>query len=141
NRMVFPPTGVAYRENSESHALWRWIGIHAPDLVIVTGEDLGLTAALSQSAVAGVGRIPARRVDSRPGVLDSLPKEIAASEAHREMDRRLGRSPQQLAEELAKVYGHDFDQLTYLPGMALIGQLRLGNVAEVQQLAARYLDG
>src|SRR5690349_4205185 len=30
-RLQFPPTGTAYRENSESHALWRWIGIHAPD--------------------------------------------------------------------------------------------------------------
>ena len=25
-RLQFPPAGVAYRENSESHALWRWIG-------------------------------------------------------------------------------------------------------------------
>lgn len=38
-------------------------------------------------------------------------------------------------------YGHDFDQLTYLPGMALIGQLRLGKTEEVVKLAERYLDG
>src|SRR5262249_4759881 len=36
-RLDFPPTGVAYRENVVSHVLWRWIGIHAPDLVIVAG--------------------------------------------------------------------------------------------------------
>ena len=139
--LAFPPTGVAYRENAESNALWRWIGIQAPDLVIVAGEDSGLTAALSQNAVAGVDKIQARRVESKAGMLDSLPKDIGTSDAHREITRRLSRSPQQLADELAMVYGHDFDQLTYLPGMALIGQMRLGHVAEVQQLAARCLDG
>src|ERR1043166_3660701 len=31
-RLQFPPAGVAYRENSDSHSLWRWIGITAPAL-------------------------------------------------------------------------------------------------------------
>ena len=31
-KLTFPPTGVAYRENTESHYLWRWIGMQAPDL-------------------------------------------------------------------------------------------------------------
>ncbi|HLQ78005.1 MAG TPA: glycoside hydrolase family 88 protein, partial [Terriglobia bacterium] len=141
NRMAFPPTGVAYRENPESHALWRWMGIHAPDLVIIAGEDSGLTAALSGNSVAAVGHIPAIHVEAKPGLLDSIPAAINASEAHLEIQRRLARTPRQLADELAKVYGHDFDQLTYLPGMALIGQMKLGNVAEVDQLSARYLDG
>src|SRR5262245_61437336 len=35
SRLQFPPAGVAYKENAESHALWRWIGIHAPDMVVV----------------------------------------------------------------------------------------------------------
>ncbi|HET9130176.1 MAG TPA: hypothetical protein VFO86_04470, partial [Terriglobia bacterium] len=34
----FPPTGTAYREDAESHALWRWIGIHAPDFVVVAAN-------------------------------------------------------------------------------------------------------
>jgi hypothetical protein len=25
-RLVFPPVGTAYKENGESHYLWRWIG-------------------------------------------------------------------------------------------------------------------
>src|SRR5690349_17112122 len=25
--LVFPPTGAAYKENPESHYLWRWIGV------------------------------------------------------------------------------------------------------------------
>jgi rhamnogalacturonyl hydrolase YesR len=142
NRLQFPPTGVAYRENAESHALWRWIGIHAPDLVVVLGsEDFGLTEALSKNVVAGTGRIPARRVDTRERILQTLPKEIPASEAHREIDRRLRRTGRQLAAELAEVYGHDFNQLTYIPGMALIGQLRLGRTEDVARLAAPYLDG
>ena len=36
--LVFPPTGVAYRENAESHVLWRWIALQAPDLVLIVGR-------------------------------------------------------------------------------------------------------
>ena len=34
--MSFPPAGIAYgdRNTMESHYLWRWIGMHAPDLVV-----------------------------------------------------------------------------------------------------------
>src|SRR5262245_56147185 len=35
--LKFPPSGVAYRENPEAQALWRWTGLHAPDLVLVVG--------------------------------------------------------------------------------------------------------
>src|SRR5262245_44601857 len=35
--LQFPPSGAAYREQVESHVLWRWIGTHAPDLVLVAG--------------------------------------------------------------------------------------------------------
>jgi len=139
--MAFPPTGVAYRENAESHALWRWTAIQAPDLVLVVGEDSGLAEALSQNAIAGVGRIPSRRVAAAAGILKSLPKQIALSDAHREIDQRRARNPRQLAAELAKVYGHNFDQVTYIPGMALIAQMRLGNLDEVSKLAAPYLSG
>jgi unsaturated rhamnogalacturonyl hydrolase len=146
NQLQFPPAGVAYRENSESHALWRWIGIHAPDLVIVAAnEDFGLTDALSKNVVAGTGRIPARRAntikDINELILKSLPRDIPPSEAHREIDRRLHRTGRELAAELSQVYGHDFDQLSYIPGLALIGQMRLGRIAEVERLAAPYIDG
>jgi len=139
--LQFPPEGAAYRENAESHVLWRWIGSHAPDLVVVAGEDFGLAQALSQKVVAGFGRIPATRIEVTSALLAGISPTIAVSQAHAELDRRDGRSARQLADDLAQVYGHDFDQLTYLPGMALIGQLRLGNTAEVVRLAARYLDG
>ena len=74
-------------------------------------------------------------------MLSAVSSALLVSQAHAEFERRQARSPRQLADELAQVYGRDFDQLTYLPGMALIGQLRLGNTADVVKLAARYLDG
>ena len=61
--LQFPPTGTAYRDNTESHVLWRWIGIHAPDLVVVAGSgDAPLAAALAQNAVAFVGKILSGRI-------------------------------------------------------------------------------
>jgi rhamnogalacturonyl hydrolase YesR len=140
--LQFPPTGVAYKENAESHVLWRWIGIQAPDLVIVAGDaDAGLSQALSQNAVAFVGRIPAQRQAARRGMLASLPAPIPSSEARREIERRKGRSPRGLAEELSKVYGQDFSQPTYILAMAVIGQLRLGNADLVAKLLEPYLNG
>src|SRR6185369_1694499 len=47
SRLEFPPKGVAYRENPESHALWRWTALHAADLVIAVGaEDFGFSREL-----------------------------------------------------------------------------------------------
>jgi len=142
NKLVFPPAGVAYRDNPESHALWRWIAMEAPDLVLIAGnEDFGMAEALSENAVAGVGRVPARREAVKLGILRAVPKAIPQSPAHREIERRLGRPARQVAAELAQYYGHDFAEPVYIPAVALIGQVRLGNVAEVQRLVAPYLDG
>ncbi len=141
-QLQFPPTGVAYRENPESNALWRWIGIHGPDLVLVAGEDSsGLAAALAEQSVAEVGRIPARDMPTTPGPLTALAANIPSSEAHLELDRRRGRTPRQLAEELAQFYGRDFDQPWYINAVGLIGQIRLGHLDEVKRLAEPYVDG
>jgi len=139
--LAFPPTGVAYRDNPESHALWRWIAIQAPDLVLIVGnQDFGLADALSKNAVAGVGRVPARLVQARPGILKSV-IEFSPSEARQEIARRFNRTPLQLAEELAQYYGHDFDQPAYIQAVALIGQLRLGHPAQVERLVTPFVDG
>jgi unsaturated rhamnogalacturonyl hydrolase len=141
-RLQFPATGVAYRENPEANALWRWIGLHAPDLVIVSGdEDFGLAQALSNNAVAETGRIPARRAPAKSALLPTDVKDVAASEAHLEMDRRRVRTPRELADELARYYGHDFDQPLYIQALALIAQSRLGHLDEVKRLAEPYVDG
>ena len=139
--LQFPPSGTAYKENAESQVLWRWIGIHAPDLVVIAGSGDGLATALSQNAVGFVGRIAARSVPVQAGILQSLSTPIPTSDAHRELDRRRTRTPRAMAEELAKVYGHDFNQPTYIQAIALIGQLRLGNTADVVRVAEPFLNG
>jgi unsaturated rhamnogalacturonyl hydrolase len=140
-RLQFPPTGTAYREQGESHALWRWLGTQAPDLVLIAGEDdAGLAAALIKEKVADMGRIPARRWNCAPDWLNAV-AITAPSEAHAERDRRLARTPHQYAVELAQFYGHDFDQPWYINALALIARVRLGDVDDVRRLAEPYVDG
>jgi rhamnogalacturonyl hydrolase YesR len=141
-RLSFPPPGQAYRDNPESHYLWRWIGMQAPDLVLVAEHaDSGLADALSRNAVAGVGRTPARRVEPGAALLSALPQRIPKSEAHLELERRLARSPRQIAEQLAEYYGREFNEPVYIPAMALVARLRLGSLEDVERLAAPFVDG
>ena len=60
--LEFPPTGVAYREHSESHALWRWIGTHGPDLVLIAGTNAarGAPSSSAQALALGTQRARAR---------------------------------------------------------------------------------
>jgi unsaturated rhamnogalacturonyl hydrolase len=139
--LEFPPKGVAYRERPESHTLWRWLGAHAPDLVLIAGEnDAGLIAALGAQKVADMGSIPARQWR---GVAESIAQlaPIANSAAHLELDTRLARSPRQLATELAKHYGRDFDQPWYIGAIALIARIRLGEIDDVKRLVEPYVNG
>jgi unsaturated rhamnogalacturonyl hydrolase len=155
--LQFPPTGTAYRDHSESHALWRWVGTHGPDLVLIAEagatprdgaeggsaarEDFGLAAALGREAVAGIGRIPSRPWTG-PGELESLrAADLPPSEAHRELDRRRARSPRRLAEELAQYYGHDFDPPWYIGAIALIARIELGDLDDVRRIVEPYVDG
>jgi unsaturated rhamnogalacturonyl hydrolase len=72
------------------------------------------------------------------GLLTAL---VAITSLHTEWERRIARPPQEVAGELALIYGHEFDSAVYIPGIALIAQLKLGHQAEVERLAAPYLDG
>jgi unsaturated rhamnogalacturonyl hydrolase len=136
----FPPIGVAYRENVESHVLWRWLGAQAPDLVLVAGNDAGLISALPANEVALMGSIQARawsgRVEDIP-----LARNIAKSAARQELERRRARTPRQLATELAQHYGRDFDQPWYIGAVALMARLRLDDVEDVLRLAQPWVDG
>ncbi len=139
--LQFPPSGVAYREHVESHVLWRWIATHGPDLVLVAGPDQGIVDALSQNVVLDIGQIPARHVDASRPLLQSVADGLTPSSAHQEIERRLARSPRALAEELARVYGQQFTQPTYIAAMAIISRLRLGAREDVARVLAPYLEG
>ncbi len=140
--LKFPPEGTAYRDHPESYALWRWIGVHAPDLVLIAGRDeAGLAAALSSQAVAEVGRIPSRDGFTLGDLAELRTEALPPSPAHLEINRRLARSPLELANNLAAYYGLDFNQPIYIDAIGLIAQLRLGHVKEVERLVEPYVDG
>ena len=143
--LQFPPTGRAYSDNPVSFSLWRWLGTHGPDLVLIESEsDFELADALSNSVVAGVGYVPALHLYDEPEELGKIMDELnnlPISPAHEILDQRLMRSPRQFAEQLASHYGHDFSWPVYIPGMALIGRMRLGYLADVSEVIAPYLDG
>ncbi|NQV27395.1 MAG: glycoside hydrolase family 88 protein [Rhodopirellula sp.] len=158
----FPPTGSAYndQQNSERHYLWRWIGMLAPDLVIVVGENdfhaieipksfknqLGISANWSireakagsladaltggkPSEVAGVPAVEfltSGRVPILPGFVQ--PGNSVRSAARLELQRRRNRSPIEVAQELAQVYGHNLNSVAYIPALALIGRVRLSEL-------------
>jgi unsaturated rhamnogalacturonyl hydrolase len=140
--LQFPPSGVAYREHPESHLLWRWIAAHGPDLVLVAGDDaFGLGAALAAQAPLDVGRVPSRSFTQGMRLADLEATDVPPSPARLELTRRLARSPRQLADELARVYGRNFDQPTYIPAVAMVARLKLGHVDEIRALVAPYVDG
>lgn len=158
----FPPTGSAYndKQNSERHYLWRWIGMLAPDLVVVVGENdrhvielpksfntqLGISAnwslreakagsladALTTGKPSEVASVPAvefltsGRVPIIPGFVQS--GISVRSVARQELQRRRKRGPVEVATELAKVYGHHLKSVAYIPTLALVGRVWLGEL-------------
>ncbi len=164
----FPPEGAAYGgRNPEARYLWRFIGMHAPDLVVEirdSREAGGLTQALAAgNAPAGVGAVPALEFmladaqENAPRLLlgairAALAAELSAgrrpSSARAEMRRRLRRSPVEVAEQLETAYGHGLDPVAYIPALALIGRMRLDDLggsssrlADVEKIVAPYLSG
>ncbi len=140
--LQFPPTGPAYREHAESHALWRWLALSAPDLVLVVGADpASLVAALQGSTVAGVAPLAVRALAADQPVPEDLAVGVAPSAARQEILARRDRSPAELASLLAPIYSLSFDTALYIDGMGLIAHLGLGNVDHVAALAEPYLTG
>jgi unsaturated rhamnogalacturonyl hydrolase len=65
-----------------------------------------------------------------------------------EQEEWLARSPRQVAEQLAKVYGHKLDQVAYIPALPLVAKLRLSELTgeashhdEVAKIVAPFLSG
>lgn len=139
--LQFPPTGIAYRENATAQTVWRWLGSQAPDLVLIAGErDFGLTAALGANQVADMGSIAAKAWSGAPDWVARL-GSIDRSAARTELERRRQRSPRELAEQLARVYGQDFDQPWYIGAIALVARIQLGQLDAVRKLVEPYADG
>lgn len=122
----YPPAGAAYTgEQAAHHYVWRFIQMHAPDLMV---GPPGLVQALAGSGI--------------PAIEAGAPiKAVGPSSARREMQRRLRRTPREVAAILATYYGHKLPDVVYIPAVALIGRIRLGHTADVERIVAPYLDG
>lgn len=161
----FPPDGPAYLGDVvEAQYLWRFIGMLAPDLVVdlrFDGRPSALADALQRGlSPADVGRVPATtlRLAADGKTLDELRHEateilVARAEsqppsgARRELQDRVSRSAVEVAGQLALAYGHALDTATYIPALALIGRLRLGDIAgesplaDVERITRPFLEG
>jgi unsaturated rhamnogalacturonyl hydrolase len=134
--LTFPPAGHAYRENGESHRIWRRILETAPDLLVVYGPKAeGLASALSGSG------IPTRLVSSRAEVPPLKSTGIPQSQAHREMLQRLARSPRDYSSQLSNQYGQNIENVVYIEAFALWGRLRQGQREQVATLLEPFLSG
>ncbi len=150
---TFPPPGEAYLkpETDAAHYLWRWIGLQAPDLVLIVAaagdaSAASLAKALGETAPGGMGTIPATVIATGSPV--SLPATIAPSPARQEWRRRVARTPVAVANELAQVYGQKMDPVVYIPALAVVGRVRLGELtgdatalADAQRIGAPFRDG
>jgi rhamnogalacturonyl hydrolase YesR len=183
----YPPRGDAYNSATDPEAayLWRWIGMHAPDLVVEVrkGREYGfalsddealrelarfltpgrtlppsdeLVPQLARSAPAGTATVPAVRVElsGKTAFLDALlsalrqAKFTGPSPARREIQRRLARTPLEIARQLSEHYGHELDDAVYIPAMAVIGRLRLADLTgdatvlqDVERIVEPYVAG
>ena len=117
-----------------------------------------LSAQLIRGAPSGVG--PASALSYRVseagqlGFLKDLLRILqqndpqVPSPARREIQRRLDRTPLEIAAQLANHYGHKLDQVAYIPALALLGRIRLGDLtndpkhlADVEQIVRPYVEG
>ncbi len=190
----YRPHGTAYNSATDPEAayLWRWIGMHAPDVVIEVGSGAQsgweflppewpdpqlqlqglaaklrpqaghttradrLSAQLIRGSPSGTGPVSAlsfrvsearhvRFLEDLLQILRQTEPEIP-SPARREIQRRLDRTPLEIAAQLANHYGHKLDPVAYIPALALVGRVRLGDLsndpshfADVEQIVGPYV--
>lgn len=143
---TFPPEGPAYAgENAAAHAIWRWIGLTAPDAVFVprTPAGLALAEALRSHPPAEVGMVSVfvterdgegkTRTSLLPPVQNELPE---ASDA---MTARLARSPGEVFDQLSKHYGQTYSG-SYIQALALIAKMRRDPDFDPAPLASPFLS-
>ncbi len=173
----YPPQGEAYGgvQRPETAHLWRWIGMHAPDLLLelrqsenarwliprstrlqwkqlaetlkparrLPPRSTGLLSRIGEIAPGGTGTVPSLGLEvplkesqqQFARLLEALLQSgfQGPSPARQELKRRLNRSPLEIAAQLAERYGHELSQVAYIPAVALIGRLRLGQLTQNNQ--------
>ncbi|MEK6239460.1 MAG: glycoside hydrolase family 88 protein [Planctomycetales bacterium] len=171
-RQAFPPNDSKYSSPTDPEAAYlrRWLGMHAPDLVVVVtpgeatawrgaekpqteslrnlhralrakpiaSDEAALVAALASHSPCNVGTIPALQVAVSVEQAGAALQELLAamdktdfrgpSPARAELRKRLNRGPERVAKTLAKRYGHDLKQVSYIPALALIARVDLGEL-------------
>lgn len=142
---TFPPEGDAFRpENEAAHAIWRWIGLSAPDAVFVpdSPEGRSLATALQSTPPAGIGMVKVFLSTDRNGgktetsALSRLDEETPL--AKDEMIRRLARTPREVIDQLSVHYGNQFGG-SYLDAVAIIARMRAGVAKDPAALARARL--
>ena len=140
--LQFPPTGAAYRENAESHVLWRWLGAQAPDLVLVAGNDAGTAGRAGRRRCGTDGRHPGRA----PG--PAVSRICPTQETPRGLARAAGTAASPVAQSAATGLAAGAAlrpaasiSRRYIEAVALRARIRLGELADVQRLAAPWVDG
>lgn len=141
----FPPTGPAFApENSSAHAIWRWIGLAAPDAVFVpdTPEGRALGEALQQNPPAGVGMLEVFLNREGPeGTIEAvvLPRaETHLPTAKQEMIARVSRTPREVLNQIATHYGDRFSG-SYIEALAVIARMEAGLNHRATELARDHL--
>lgn len=186
----YPPQADAYHSPTDPEAayLWRWIGMHAPDIVVqvdagkalawhvpeatnrllslrqplaavdsLPDPDDALISQLPRVAACETGTIPALRVTvSAAAPQQFLVTLFAAAEkaglrpspARLEIRRRVALGALDVARALSLSYGHELEQVQYIPAMALVARLGLGALtgdpehrADVERIVAPYVRG
>ena len=116
-----------------------------------------LVSQLGLQAPSATGTVPAIQAEVKAGDGEFIETLLAAltkakfsgpSPARKELQRRLHRSPLEVAEQLAVHYGHQLDNVVYIPAVALIGRVRLWeltknpkHLSEVETIVAPYFAG
>ncbi len=161
----YPPPADGYLSPTvpEAQYLWRWLGTQAPDAVIDVRQKVdGPTAdddfarQLAKHSAAGVFRFRVQSLAvaaagkltsaNAKSLLESAASE--QSEARRERLRRRNRSPIEVAEQLAKRYGHSLKSVQYIPAVAVIGRIRLSELTndpshrqDAERIVEPYVSG
>ncbi len=140
----FPPSGNAFADDPEAHAIWRWIGLTAPDVVFVpdTPEGIALGEALREFPPAGVGMVNVfltnTESDGSTRTVVLPLKSESVLNAKQAMISRITRTPREVFAQLSANYGHQYNG-SYIDATALIAKRDLNVTEESKKLAAEFL--